>query len=370
MRIGFDAKRFFFNNTGLGNYSRDLIRMLELHYPEHTYIKYTPKIPKLPFVTNDFSENIKGPTKKRDTLFPGVWRQKWIVEDLVADNIDIFHGLSGEIPIGLKKKHIRSVVSIHDLIFLRFPEWYNPVDRFVYNKKFKYACNHADKIIAISQQTKNDIIHFYNIPPEKIEVIYQGCHPAFKTIKTADEKERVRKKYNLPDSFILNVGSIEPRKNAFQIVKAIENLDIPLVIIGKETKYSQEIKQYIRRKNLHNRVFILQGFTMEELSTVYAMAEIFVYPSKYEGFGIPIIEALYSGTPVITTNSGVFSEAGGPFSRYVNPNNPEELSQAISTILSNNDLRHEMTANGLYFAQRFNDDNIASQLIRCYKSFV
>ncbi|WP_159637859.1 glycosyltransferase family 4 protein [Sphingobacterium composti Ten et al. 2007 non Yoo et al. 2007] len=366
MRIGFDAKRYFLNKSGLGNYSRDLVRILETYYPENEYIKFTPKI-KGPSLGD---KTIKLPKSRLHNLFPSVWRNNWIVNDLVKDKIDIFHGLSGEIPIGLSKKGIKSVVTIHDLIFLKFPELYKRLDRVIYNRKFKYAIFNADKVVAISEQTKRDIVEFYNFPAEKIDIIYQGCHPAFKIKKSAIEKAYLRNKYNLPENFVLNVGSIEPRKNAFQIVKAIETLDIPLVIIGKETKYSNEIKAYIHSKGLQNKVFMLQGFTMEELSTIYSMAELFVYPSKYEGFGIPIIEALYSGTPVITSNSGVFPEAGGPFSYYVNPESIEELRYAINAVLNNTSMRQEMITKGMEFVQKFNDDKIASQWNKVYTDLI
>lgn len=364
MRIGYDAKRYFLNKTGLGNYSRDLVRIMQEFYPKNDYFKYTPKIKD-----SALSDNmIRVPNGILNCLFPSLWRNKWMVKDLVVDKIDVFHGLSGEIPQGLKHTKIKSVVTIHDLIFLKYPELYKPIDRFLYNRKFKYAVNNADVIVAISEQTKRDIIEFYKIDANKIKVIYQGCHPAFKTEKSEEVKEKIRQKHNLPRKFVLNVGSIEPRKNAFQIVKAIENLDIPLVIIGKDTKYSDQIRQYVEQNDLQNRVQILQGFTMDELATIYSMAEIFIYPSKYEGFGIPIIEALYSGTPVITTNSGVFPEAGGPFSYYINPENIEEISYAITSILSNETMRKDMIEKGLDFVQRFNDEVIAQKWDQVYQS--
>lgn len=370
MRIGFDAKRYFLNKTGLGNYSRDLIRILEQYYPEHDYIKYTPKVGDNVLFDATLKKTTKLPIGRFNNLFPSLWRNNRIVSDLKRDGIEIFHGLSGEIPQGLKERNIKSIVTIHDLIFLKYPELYKPLDRYIYNKKFKYAVQNADKVIAISEQTKKDIMKFYGIPSERIDVIYQGCHPAFKEKKSEEEKELLKKKYNLPNNFILNVGSIEPRKNAFQIVKAIENIDIPLVIIGKGKAYAEQIKQYIKQKGLQQRVHLLQGFTMQELSTIYAMADIFVYPSLYEGFGIPIIEALYTGVPVITTNSGVFPEAGGPFSYYINPNNIDEIQYAINTILSNTKMRNEMIENGLVYVQRFNDDVIAHQWNRLYRSLI
>src|SRR5690606_23752442 len=144
-----------------------------------------------------------------------------------------------------------------------------------------------------------------------------------------------------------NVGSIEPRKNAFQIVKAVEQLDIPLLIIGKETIYSKGIKEYIHANGLQHKIHILQGFNMEELSTIYAMAELFIYPSKYDAFGIPILDSVYSGRPVMTTQSGVLPGAGGPFSYYIDPQNPEQLSYAIQSVLEKSSMRHAMISTGL-----------------------
>ncbi|MFE2859806.1 MULTISPECIES: glycosyltransferase family 4 protein [Sphingobacterium] len=369
--IGFDAKRYFLNRTGLGNYSRDLVRILEQYYPDNTYLKYTPRLDD-----NDLSkkalieEKIRLPKSTFNRAFPALWRSFGIASDLLNDGVELFHGLTGEIPRGLKARGIKSVVTIHDLIFLRYPELYKPIDRWIYNKKFQLAVNHADKIIAISEQTKSDIIDYYAIPEHKIEVIYQGCHPAFKVPKSDDEQDKLRLKYNLPKDFLLNVGSIEKRKNVLQIVKAIQDIDIPLLIIGKKTTYLEEINRYIVANKLESKVIIKQGFTIEELSTIYAMASIFIYPSIFEGFGIPIIEALYAGTPVITTNSGVFPEAGGPSSCYVDPSNVDEINLAIKRILSDSQTSARMISQGRHYVQKFNDEKIASELINCYQSLL
>ncbi len=366
--IGYDAKRYFLNRTGLGNYSRDLIRILENHYPENCYIKYSPKFEGFWFGSEDFNQTNKLPQGFINNLFPSLWRNRRIVEDLKRDQVQLFHGLSGEIPIGLKEAKIKSVVTIHDLIFLRYPELYKPLDRWIYHRKAKYAIEHADRIIAISEQTKKDILQYYQVDEQKIEVIYQVCHPAFKKTVSKDLQEKLRQENKLPERFILNVGSIEPRKNAFQIVKAIENTDIPLLILGKETPYADEIKAYIKGKGMEKQVIFLKGFTMEELAAIYSMASIFVYPSKFEGFGIPIIEALYAGTPVITNRSGVFPEAAGPDSLYIDPENIQEMREQLVGLWNNPEKRQEMSEKGKSFAQRFNDEKIAAQIMNCYNT--
>ncbi|MDM1293474.1 glycosyltransferase family 4 protein [Sphingobacterium sp. N143] len=361
MKIGFDAKRFFNNTSGLGNYSRDLVRILSKFVPQNDYLLYTPKTSIEHYTNLVDSKQIKVPHGYINRHFPNYWRTKRIVSDLKKDQIAIFHGLSGEIPVDLGAAQVKSIVSMHDLIFMRYPALYRPIDRWIYQKKFAYACRQSDKIVAISKQTKNDIIEFFNIPEEKINIIYQGCHEAFKTEKTAAEKEALKKRLGLPNEFLLNVGTIEERKNALSIVKAIENIDIPLVIVGKSTKYQLQLKEFIDKHQMNHRVHFLSGLNMQELSVLYSSALAFIYPSIYEGFGIPIIEALYSGTPVITTNSGVFPEAGGPFSQYVSPHDIEDIRHSINRVIEDTALRQEMRIKGLAYAQQFNDEHLAAQ---------
>jgi glycosyltransferase involved in cell wall biosynthesis len=371
MNIGFEAKRIFHNKTGLGNYSRDLIRLLSQYYPENKYYLYNPKTGKQNlFTVNNTNVFEKKPSSSFYTKFYNLWRQKGVVKDLENDKIDIFHGLSGEIPRGLRSKNIKSIVTIHDLIFVRFPHLYSFFDRKIHFYKFKKAAHEADLIIAISEQTKNDIIEFLKIDASKIKVIYQGCHAAFKQKFTKEEQKEVIYKYNLPDEFILNVGTIETRKNILLAVKAIKTINTHLIIIGNETPYTNEVKNYIKENNIEHKVLFLKGLTINELAIIYQLAKIFVYPSLYEGFGIPIIEALYSKTPVITTQDGVFPEAGGPNSIYVDPTNVEQMKNAINELLENENLRNDIAAKGLEFVQQFNDAVIAVELFNNYKKIL
>ena len=369
MNIGFEAKRIFHNKTGLGNYSRDLIRILSQYFPENNYFLYNPKdTSKKLFESNLINVFEKKPTTAFYTKFYNLWRQKGVIQDLEKDKIHVFHGLSGEIPRGLRAKNIKSVVTIHDLIFVKYPELYSFVDRKIHFYKFKKAALEADVIVAISEQTKKDIVEFLAIKPSKIKVIYQGCHAIFKESFSENEFQEVALKYNLPKKFILNVGTIEKRKNVLLVIKAIKNIDTTLIIVGKDTKYSQEVKDYIAENNLKNKIIFLYGLSLKELAIFYQMAQIFVYPSIYEGFGIPIIEALYSKTPVITTQGGVFPEAGGPNSIYVDSNNVQEMENAIQTLLQNKNLQIEMAQKGFDFVQQFNDEKIAFQMMDVYKT--
>ncbi|SNR15668.1 glycosyltransferase family 4 protein [Tenacibaculum jejuense] len=369
MRIGFDAKRAFHNTTGLGNYSRDLIRILSEYFSGEEYYLYNTKPKKVDRLDmTKFTERL--PEGKFWKKFSSIWRQGAIVNQIKKDNIDLYHGLSGEIPRNLKSKGIKSVVTIHDLIFVRYPKLYSFFDRKIHFNKFKYAAHNADRVIAISEQTKKDIVSFLKVDSSKIDVIYQGCHAVFKQQVSQEQIKQVKEKYNLPDQFIFNVGTIEERKNLLSIVKAIKDIDIVLVVAGRKTNYFDTVQEYIVEHKLENKILFLGGVDLQELATIYQIAKIFIYPSIFEGFGIPIIEALYSKTPVITSKGGVFPEAGGPNSIYVEPYNINELQQEINTLLNNDEKRKEIAEKGYTFVQKFNDEAIANSIMNLYKQIV
>jgi glycosyltransferase involved in cell wall biosynthesis len=367
MILGFDAKRFFHNKTGLGNYSRDLIRILAQYYPENSYLLYNPKPKKIDRIPIDGKIIIEHlPQTKKDSKLSSLWRLFSVCSQIKKDKVEIYHGLSGEIPIGLNNSGVKTLVTIHDLIFMRYPNLYSYFDRKIHYYKFKYAANKADLVIAISEQTKTDIVTYLKINPDKIKVIYQGCAPVFKENIPSEFIELTRKKYQLPTNFILNVGTIEKRKNVLSMIKAIKEIDTHLVIIGKKTAYFSEINTYILENNLQNKVIFLENVELKELASIYRMATVFIYPSVFEGFGIPIIEALYSKTPVITSKGGCFSEAGGENSIYIDPLNPEELRIELSELLVNSEKRVVMQQKGFEFVQKFNDEIIAQNWIETY----
>lgn len=373
VNIGYDAKRIFHNRTGLGNYSRDLIKILSEHNPENNYFLYNPK----PSESNLFSlksspNNIieKKPRGWFHTKFYNYWRQSGIAKDLKRDKIDLFHGLSGEIPQGLKKGGIKSVVTVHDLIFMRYPQFYTFFDRYIHKVKARYAVKKADVVIAVSEQTKNDIIEFFDIEPDKIHVVYQGCQDVFKHPFSSEAKKAVLQKFNLPNHYILNVGTIEARKNILTGVRAIKDIETHLVIVGSETLYTKKVKDYIAQHNLESKVTFLKGVTNEELAMLYQSAQLFIYPSLFEGFGIPIIEALFSGIPVMSSKGGCFAEAGGPSSIYVDPNSVDDIRKAIKTILSNKELRDNMITQGYEYAKRFTPEYIGKSFDTIYNELL
>ena len=373
MKIGFDSKRAFHNKTGLGSYSRNILRILSDRYPEHEYLLYTPSITDN---ITDFNKVINKPNVTPiepkgilNNVIKSYWRSSGIKKQLIDDQINIFHGLSNELPKGIYSSNIQFIITIHDLIYLRHPEYYKPIDRVTYEKKARYGCNKASHIVAVSEQTKKDIIDLFGINKDKISVVYQPCDPVFIQKYSADESEKIRETLQLPSKYILTVGTIEERKNALNIVKAMARLDMDdlnLVIVGRKTKYFNKVQAAITQHGLGRRVKIFQDLSNHELAHVYSGAQLMIYPSVYEGFGIPIIEALNQRTPVITTKGNCFSEAGGPNSKYIDHDNVDEIADAIREVIDNDDLRTMMIQKGYEYVQRFNDDVIADEIMKIY----
>ncbi|MGB1041651.1 MAG: glycosyltransferase family 4 protein [Flavobacteriales bacterium] len=374
MKIGFDAKRFFLNETGLGNYSRDLIKgILELEI-EDDYFLFTTEEKntlKTKFIKDYSNVRVITPSAFY-RRFKSYWRSVRLEKQLIKNNVEVYHGLSHEIPKKGKLSKIKYVVTVHDLIFLRFPENYNRIDRKIYKKKVEYACTHADKIIAISEQTKRDIMHFLKISESKIQVIYQTCSSSFNHISDYRYRDLVLKKYNLPENFILSVGTIEKRKNLAALVEAIgkSNTQLPLVAIGKQTDYTKEVTEMIDKYNLGGQVALLQNVSFLDLPAIYQSANLFVYPSHFEGFGIPILEALYSKTPVISATGSCLEEAGGTNSIYVNPTDTDELAIQIDRVIESPELQLEMKEKGYEYAKNFTSEKQAKEVLEVYKSIV
>lgn len=377
MKLGFDGKRATQNFTGLGNYSRYIVDILCRYYPQEEYILYAPKKRSnimLAKLLNQY-HNLKVifPKQTGWKRFSSLWRIWGISKQIQEDNVSIFHGLSNELPLNIQSvAGTKSVVTIHDLIFLLFPQYYPVIDRNIYAYKFRKACLHADRIIAISECTKRDIIRLFHIPEKKIEVIYQGCDSSFLETAPDNVKKEAREKYNLPERYILNVGSIEERKNILLVVQALLHLpeNIHLVIVGKRTSYTEKIEQYVKENGLTHRLHILNKVPFELLPAIYQLAEVFVYPSRYEGFGIPIIEALHSHIPVVAATGSCLEEAGGPDSIYVHPDNIDETAQVLNYLLTHPEEREKMVLRGNEYVKRFSEERQAQALFNLYKSLI
>ena len=332
MIIGFDAKRLFCNTTGLGNYSRTLVR----NYSEldgNTFILYSSKDKNLS--ESQYFKKSKFFVSKFNDSF--LWRSKGIVKDLISDKVQVYHGLSNEIPFGIHKTEIKTVVTVHDLIFKVYPNTYPLIDRLIYDFKFRYACKHADQIIAISESTKNDIIKYYGTSASKIKVIPQTTLEEYWEEDDLKLQDLLIKEFNLPSNFMLSVGTIEERKNLRSVIQALAKLEvkIPLVIVGGGKSYKNDILKLIESLDLKKWVFFIpRRINNRELKNIYSLAKFSIYPSLYEGFGLPVLESRLSKTPVITSDISSLPEAAGDDNQCVNPLNIEELKNAMQLYIN------------------------------------
>ena len=370
-RIGFDAKRLFNNFTGLGNYSRTLLRNLSEYHPDEAYFLYTPKVKKTPqtqFFLDSPTFNVRTPGRSRL-----LWRSYGMTKDIMHDKLDLYHGLSHEIPMALPATGIPSVVTIHDLIFRYYPEQYKWFDRRMYDHKFRFACENSDRIIAISESTKQDIMSFYDIPEEKIEVIYQSCHEGFMVEKTPNAKEEVRQRYGLPEDFLLYVGSLVGRKNLLGIVEALAllpaDLQLPVVVVGQGAAYKKRVVARATALGVLDKLLFIKP-QFAELPALYQQAQVFLYPSFYEGFGIPILEALFSETPVLTSNQSSLPEAAGPAATLVDPSDASAIAEGIRRLLTDTELRAHQIKEGYAHAQQFKGEELTAQLVEVYRSLL
>ncbi|MDE5739234.1 MAG: glycosyltransferase family 4 protein [Bacteroidaceae bacterium] len=364
MRIGFDAKRLYNNFTGLGNHSRTTIDILTEAYPNHEYWLYTPKV-TLNEVTQPYLSKKGCHTVKPTGIVRGsAWRTYGQVEQMKKDGIEVFHGLSNEMPVGLFHSGIASVVTIHDVAFKTFPDMYHWHDKKIYNLKWQYACNHADKIICISECTKRDVLEFYNVPEHKVEVVYQPVNSIY--------YEPMMEKDGQPP-YMLYVGSINSRKNLLGVVKAMElipkDLRMKLVVVGGGGSYKQKVKEYIAEKGME-KWFVWPDMVVstDELRRLYTNAELFIYPSFYEGFGLPVVEAQLCGCPVVTSNVSSLPEAGGAWAQKADPSSPEDICEKMTKLLTDTELRQKTIEGGRNYAmETFHPQKLAKQLMGVYE---
>lgn len=336
MRIVFDAKRYFHNHRGLGNYSRDVVRLIR---------EYAPNWEVVLMDKSGLSRSF-----------------------MKVPECDVYHGLSGELPFTMGRSNARSVVTMHDAIFVRYPELYSPTYRWLFSQKVRFACKAADTIIAISEQTKRDMMEFFHADESKIEVVYQGCSNIFRQPISEEQIAEVKIKYSLPQNYLLDVGAIEPRKNLKNLVRAMAaaKIDMPLVAIGGHSKYADEVAELAQQLGV--RLLLRHGVPFADFPAIYKGAEVLCYPSIFEGFGIPILEAMCVGTPVLTSTGSCFAETGGDAALYANPLDIDEIGEQLKIILTNNHLREEMITKGAIQANRFTDEQVAKNLISLYKT--
>jgi glycosyltransferase involved in cell wall biosynthesis len=372
MNLGFDAKRLFLNDSGLGNYSRTLVQHLRAEYPEDELSLFSPRLrnDSRREAFFDGSYHLHAP-HRTPRLLHSWWRSARVAKAAKARGVEVFHGLSHELPSGLREAGIKSVVTIHDLIFLRHPEWYPRIDRAIYKKKIQSACRQADAIVAISQRTSSDLQELLNIPAQRIEVIYQGADPLFAQPCDNLARSAVLERFGIRSPFIVSVGTIESRKNQALLVEAFAQSqarkDHHLVLIGKQTANASEVKKRIQTLGLSDRVHLLDQVGYRELPALIQSGILSAYPSHYEGFGLPVLEALLSHTPVLAASGSCLEEVGGKAARYADPTNAVQWAQELDLIVGDASLRETMVTLGQEEVKRFDLNQMAREYHALYE---
>lgn len=374
MIIGFDGKRAVNNMTGIGNYSRLVIGSLAEEYPSTEFFVYTPKLKENPRLkTIRELHNVQFRIPPASGFGGSLWRTFGITNNLGPDKVNLYHGLSNELPLNIKEAGIPTVVTIHDLIWRVLPHTFSAVDRMIDDFKYSRSCRNATRIIAISENTKRDIVKFYDINPDKIDVVYQGCDDSFKRRLTPLQLEETRRRLRLPDKYILQVGTVEERKNLESSVRALSTLppEIKLLAIGKDRRgYMDKVKSIARDLGVSDRVVFRSDISFTDLPAVYQMARVVVYPSRYEGFGIPCLEALESERPLVAATGSCLEEAGGPDSIYIDPENPRQLGEAVLSIISGSKDCAEMICRGKNHAAKFDNAAMATRIMEVYEKTI
>lgn len=383
MRIGYDGKRAYQNKTGLGNYARSLLTILAQQFPQHRFTLFAPKRGDL-FEESHFG-NMEAilPNSHFGKKFPSWWRRFSMSKRIAEQPLDIFHGISNELPRHIERSGVKSVITVHDIIFERHPETYNFDERYVHRWKIRHGCKVADAVIAISEQTKADLMHFYKVPENKIAVCYQSCNPIFQQKVDAKQLSIVKKRYQLPDRYFLFVSSIAPRKNLIAICKAMlllkGQLAIPLVVIGNGKKEKEAVKKFMQLHGLSQQLILLNELPMAnemaftsaaDFPSIYQQALALIYPSIFEGFGLPLLEALWSGLPIISSNTSSLPEVAGEAALYFAPHDPAALAQHMLALANDQALCENLRSKGFEQAQLFTPEKYANSVMKVYQQLL
>ena len=342
MRIGFDAKRYFHNHTGLGNYSRTLVTDLKRQFPDVDAVLYDEK---------SFTRTFR------------------LGRKAAADGCQLFHGLSNELPYDLPRVGaVRSVVTIHDTAWRTFPDMYHPIDRCIYDVKYGHAARHADCVVAISESTRRDVMRFYDVPDERVRVIYQPVQRMFYQPLEGPLPEEA--------PYLLSVGSINSRKNLFSTLKAYARLSAEnrprLLVVGQGSDYERLCRRFVAEHGLERDVVFLGSISStERLHALYCGAMAMLYPSFYEGFGLPVVEALLSGCPVLTSDVSSLPEAAGPGALYCPPADVEVMAAQMQRLVDDEALRRRLAREGGdYCRTRFAPELLTRQMYELYTSLI
>lgn len=373
MIIGYDAKRAFRNNSGLGNYSRMVIGGVCLE--GHGMVKSLLFTPTTKGRHTHYFDDIQEVEVRQPrglwAMAGGIWRSVWSGLCARREGVDIYHGLSHELPFFLGNG-VKKVVTMHDLIVRRYPEFFKPADRIIHRLKMRHACRVADMVIAISEQTKCDLVDMMHVPEEKIRVVYQSCDPIFWNPPSATLPPS-HSAVQLPERYIIAVGTVEERKNQVAAVRALALLpeDVCLVVVGRPRgNYPQQVRRVAKELGVDHRVIFLQNAVFSDFPALYRGAVASVYMSVFEGFGIPVLESLCCDCPVVTSNVSSMPEAGGDAALYAAPDDYRALAAHLTQLLSDSAFRNSQIERGRTQRLKFAPEKVSQDMLALYRSLL
>jgi glycosyltransferase involved in cell wall biosynthesis len=366
MRIAIDARKL--RDYGIGTYVRNLLRQLARHDDGHEYVVFS-RDADFEFVSG------LGPRFRpllEEAANYSIREQFALPIDLRREAIDLFHAPHYVLP---PLTPCRSVVTIHDCIHLRFPQYLPSRLGYAYARGQMWAATHrAARVITVSEASKRDILRYFRVPEGKIDVIYNAIDERFWQAPDPAEIDRVRQRYQLTAPFVLYAGNIKPHKNLERLIESFHLLrqnspelkDVQLLIIGDEVSKYATLRRAVHRHKLHKHVRFF-GFVRDQtLAALYRLANVFVFPSLYEGFGLPPLEAMASGTPVIVSNVSSLPEVVGDAALMIDPYEPNEIAEAMRRVLTDESLRSRLQLRGLARAREFSWERSIARVREIY----
>jgi glycosyltransferase involved in cell wall biosynthesis len=363
MLIGIDASRAAaLERTGTENYSLNLIRHLLALENDHCYRLYfnRPPTAELFPMTADL--------ELRVMPFPRLWTHLRLSWEIARHPPDVLFVPAHVLPL----VHPRSsVVTVHDLGYLYYPEAHRPSDRLYLDLSTRYNARAASRVIAVSQATKDDLVQHCGIRPDKITVVYSGCDGTIQPVEDEATIERVKARYGIQGDYILYVGTLQPRKNLGRLLKAYaivrkqaNRSETPCLVIGgrKGWLYDQ-IFQQVERLGLQTEVVFPGYVPQDDLPALLSGARLFVFPSLYEGFGLPVLEAMSCGTPVLCSNASSLPEVAGNAAFLIDPLDVGNMAKAMNRLLQDEGLRTQLVERGLQQVRHFSWDRCARETL-------
>lgn len=367
LTIGIDFTSASRQRAGIGRYARELVRGLARLDQSNCYLLFVPRDAYPDLIDLEFPPNFtirRAPLTER--VLAALWQRAGVPLPIEAflGRVDVLYSPDFLLP---PTRARRTIVTIHDLSYLRVPECFPPTLKSYLDRAVPRSLRRADLVLADAQSTRNDLLELYGVSPERVQVLYSGVDKRFSPNIPMNEQERVRSKYDLHSRYLLSVSTIQPRKNYVRLIQAFSNMkpqtpNLRLLISGGKGWMYEEVYSTVEKLGLGDRV-LLPGFAAEQdLPALYAMATLFVYPSLYEGFGLPVAEAMASGVPVVCSNASSLPEVAGSAALYFNPLDVRAMQDAIERALDDESMRKDLRQKGLDQVQQFSWDRAAQEL--------